>query len=269
VKLALLRSERGDEFAVGRDGAGWVTLRELGIDAPDTGTAIAALARFDAARLDAAVPMRGAALGCPIVAPSAVVGVGLNYRAHARELGATPPREPRLFPKLARALTGPYDAVRVDRGLTAKLDYEAELAVVIGPGASVFGYAVANDLTARDWQERDGEPSRSKSFEGFGPIGPWIVTGDEVPEPQALRVRAWVSGEVRQDSSTADMVFGVDTLVRHAARTTELAPGDVILTGTPPGVGHGMEPPRYLSSGDVVACEIDGVGRIENRLVFR
>jgi 2-keto-4-pentenoate hydratase/2-oxohepta-3-ene-1,7-dioic acid hydratase in catechol pathway len=279
LKLALLRGGRGAEFAVGADGARWAALRSLGFEAPDTRAAIAAVAALDPARVEAAAALEGVTLGCPIVAPTKLLAVGLNYADHARETGTAPPPEPRLFAKLPNALTGPYDTVPLEHRITRRLDYEAELAVVIGRRTRdvseadalgcVFGYAVANDLTARDVQERDGQPVYAKGFDGYGPIGPWITTADEVADPQALRVRSLVNGELRQDSSTAGMVFGVARLVHHAARGITLEVGDVILPGTPAGVGHGLDPPRYLGADDVVACEIEGLGRIENRVMFR
>lgn len=161
----------------------------------------------------------------------------------------------------------------VDPRLTEQGDYEAELAVVVGDGGrwltadralgAVFGYAVANDVSARDWQFLDGQFSRAKSMDTFCPIDPW-TTADEVGDPQALRITCHVNGERRQDSSTAEMVFGVADLLVYLSRTMTLEPGDVILTGTPPGVGFAMQPPRFLRPGDRVRCEIAGLGAIDN-----
>jgi 2-keto-4-pentenoate hydratase/2-oxohepta-3-ene-1,7-dioic acid hydratase in catechol pathway len=165
----------------------------------------------------------------------------------------------------------------MDPSLTEQGDYEAELAVIIGRRARrvsladaldhVFGYAVANDVSARDWQFADPQFDRSKSFDTFLPVGPWITTADEVPDPQALGIRTWVNGELRQDSSTAEMVFGVAELIEFLSRGMTLEPGDVIVTGTPHGVGFAMDPPRFLAPGDVVRCELDVLGTLENPVV--
>jgi 5-carboxymethyl-2-hydroxymuconate isomerase len=198
----------------------------------------------------------------------------LNYGDHIRETGATPPERPILFAKFPSAMTGPYDEVVVDPGLTEQGDYEVELGVVIGtesrrvPAAQaldhVFGYLVANDVSARDWQKLDGQLSRSKSMDTFLPIGPWVTTADEVTDPNDLAIRSTVNGEQRQDSTTAEMIFTVAELIEFCSRTMTLEPGDIILTGTPHGVGYAMDPPRFLASGDVVRCEIEGLGYIEN-----
>ena len=165
----------------------------------------------------------------------------------------------------------------MDKELTERGDYEVELAVVIGKRTrkvgedraldSVFGYTVANDVSARDWQKADGQFDRSKSFDTFCPIGPWITTADEVPDPQGLALRSWVNGELRQDSSTKEMLFDIAHLIHYLSRGMTLEPGDVLLTGTPHGVGFAMEPPRYLAPGDVVECEVEGLGRLRNAVV--
>ncbi|MPZ73743.1 MAG: hypothetical protein GEU74_11015 [Nitriliruptorales bacterium] len=196
---------------------------------------------------------------------------------HIRETGARAPERPVLFAKFPNALNDPYGDVVLDPALTEQGDYEAELAVIIGAHtrrvtvsqalASVYGYAVANDVSARDWQTRDMQLARSKSFDTFCPLGPWITTADEVPDPQELAIRSWVNGEARQDSSTKEMLYGVAELIEFFARGMTLEPGDVILTGTPHGVGFAMDPPRFLAPGDVVRCEVEGLGVIENRMV--
>lgn len=277
MKLAYIRSAGTEGFAAALGDGQWVLLADLGLRARDTGEAITALACFPRKALTTVPPANRHDLtfGCPIVRPSKVIGVGYNYAAHAAETGAATPQSPVLFGKFVSSLTGPFDPIIVDVSLTSMADYEVELAVVIGRstrGASareadaIFGYAVANDVSARDCQTRDVQVSRSKGFDTFCPIGPWIVSADEVGDPQLLGVRSWVNGEPRQDASTAEMVFGVRELVEFISRGITLEPGDVILTGSPPGVGHGMSPPRYLHQGDVVECEVDHIGRIENRI---
>jgi len=209
--------------------------------------------------------------------------IGRNYRAHAQELAGTVFREtmptsdpwPIVFSKLGECVVGPYDTVRLPSpSTTVQIDYESELAVVIGRGGRdiarsramdyVFGYTVVNDVTARDVQMRHQQWDLGKSFDDFCPMGPWIVTADEL-DGRATRVRGWVNGESRQDGLTKDMIFDIPTLIETCSRGITLYPGDVIATGTPAGVGMGMNPPRWLRSGDVVRVEVDGVGVIENQ----
>jgi 5-carboxymethyl-2-hydroxymuconate isomerase len=210
----------------------------------------------------------------PIARPGKIIAVGLNYADHIRETGATAPERPILFAKFPSAMVGPYDGIVVDPELTKQGDYEVELGVVIGkdsrriPAAEaldhVFGYLVANDVSARDWQKLDGQLSRSKSMDTFLPIGPWVTTADEVGDPNDLTIRSTVNGELRQDSTTAEMIFTVAELIEFCSRTMTLEAGDIILTGTPHGVGFAMDPPRFLAPGDVIRCEIEGLGHIEN-----
>lgn len=209
--------------------------------------------------------------------------VGRNYRAHAQELAGTVFREtmptsdpwPIVFGKLGECVVGPFDMVRMPSAATTiQVDYESELAVVIGRGGRdiprsramdhIFGYTIVNDVTARDVQMRHQQWDLGKSFDNFCPMGPWIVTADEL-EGRATRVRGWVNGEPRQDGLTKDMIFDIPTLIETCSRGITLHPGDVIATGTPAGVGMGFNPPRWLKSGDVVRIEIDGIGAIENR----
>ena len=214
--------------------------------------------------------------GPPIV-PGKVVCIGLNYRDHAAETGAAIPEEPILFLKAADTVIGPDDDVLVPRGST-KTDWEVELAVVIGAtarylatpadaAACVAGYAISHDVSERAFQlERGGQWDKGKNCETFNPLGPWIRTADEVTDPQALGLRLWVNGESRQDSSTKEMVFGVDHLVWYLSQFLVLHPGDVINTGTPAGVAMGRPDQPYLRAGDIVEIEIDGLGR--QRQVF-
>jgi 2-keto-4-pentenoate hydratase/2-oxohepta-3-ene-1,7-dioic acid hydratase in catechol pathway len=212
----------------------------------------------------------------PVRRPGKIICIGLNYHDHCREQGIDTPQYPILFAKFANAVTDPGAAVKRPVA-TEKLDLECELGVVIGRRASrvrrsdalehVFGYTVLNDITMRDLQRDDNQWLRAKGSDGFAPIGPAVVTADEVPDPQALRVRSSVNGETWQDSSTAEMIFDVATLVAFVSRTITLEPGDLIATGTPAGVGHFADPPRYVVGGDVMRCEIEGIGTLENRVV--
>lgn len=212
----------------------------------------------------------------PLPRPGKIICVGLNYHDHCREQGIDPPAYPILFSKFANAVAHPGKVVVRPRA-TNKLDLECELGVVIGRRAKsigreaamehVFGYTVVNDVTMRDLQREDNQWLRAKGSDGFAPMGPEVVTRDEIADPQRLGLRSSVNGETWQDSSTSEMVFDVATLVAFASRTITLEPGDLIATGTPAGVGHFQDPPRYLRDGDVMRCEIDGIGAIENRVV--
>ena len=212
----------------------------------------------------------------PIARPGKIVCVGLNYHDHCREQSIEPPPYPMLFSKFANAVADPGAPIRRPVA-TEMLDLECELAVVIGRRASrigrdearaaIFGYTILNDITMRDLQREDRQWLRAKGSDGFAPMGPVVVTADEIADPQALRVRSSVNGETWQDSSTAEMVFDVATIVAFVSRTITLEPGDVIATGTPAGVGHYQAPPRYLAEGDRLRCEIEGIGVLENVVV--
>ncbi|MGA0609366.1 fumarylacetoacetate hydrolase family protein [Caldimonas sp. KR1-144] len=213
----------------------------------------------------------GTRLGVPFAGISKFVGIGLNYRDHAAEAGMAVPSEPIVFMKATTCISGPNDPVELPPG-SLKTDWEVELGVVIGRTAKrvserealeyVAGYCVVNDLSEREWQlERGGTWDKGKGFDGFGPIGPWLVTRDEVPDPQALSLWLDVNGQPRQRGHTGTMVFGVAELVSYVSRCMTLLPGDVIATGTPPGVGMGMKPaPQFLRAGDVVTLGIAGLG---------
>jgi 2-keto-4-pentenoate hydratase/2-oxohepta-3-ene-1,7-dioic acid hydratase in catechol pathway len=219
-----------------------------------------------------------ARLGPPIGRPSKIVCVGLNYRDHAVETNAEIPREPVIFSKATSSLAGPNDAVVIPRG-GAKLDWEVELAVVIATraayvtredaAASVAGYLVHNDYSERAFQlERGGQWVKGKSADTFAPLGPFLATTDEIRDPHRLRIWLTVNGEKRQDSTTANMIFDVPTLISYISQFMTLLPGDVISTGTPSGVGLGMKPaPVYLKPGDVVSLGIDGLGESCQRVV--
>ena len=241
----------------------------------------AELARVRAAVDGGGLPVldaEGLRVGPPI-RPGKVVCIGLNYHDHAAETGATLPTEPVLFLKAADTVVGPFDDVLIPRR-SQKTDFEVELAVVIGRTARyvdsdadalacVGGYAVVNDVSEREFQlERQGQWDKGKNCETFNPLGPWLVTADEVGDPQSLGLRLWVNGELRQDGNTADMNFGVAELVRYLSQFMVLYPGDVINTGTPAGVAMGQpEPKPYLRPGDVVELEIDGLGRARQVMV--
>lgn len=202
----------------------------------------------------------------PVQRPRAIFGVGLNYAAHAAETGATPPEAPMIFMKLPTSAAAPNGVVEIPAAAMARLDYEGELAIVIGAGGEIAGYAVADDLSARHLQKREKQWTRAKGFDNSAPYGPWITTADEVADPEALGIRTWVNGELRQDSSTNDLIFGIEKIVSFLRETCTLEPGDLILTGTPSGVGQAMDPPRFLASGDRVRIAIDTLGEIEHTI---
>lgn len=234
------------------------------------------LRRLASGQVDARAihPAAGLELLSPVPNPSKVVAVGVNYLDHCREAGIEPPDSPVLFAKFPTSVIGTGQPIVWDPALTRKVDYEAELAVVIGSEARhvpadraldvVFGYTCANDVTARDLQKGDGQWVRAKSLDTFCPLGPHLVTADEVPDPGALRVASRVNGATMQDSSTAQMIFDVPALIEFITRAFTLLPGDVILTGTPVGVGAYREPPLFLQHGDVVEIEIEGLGVLRN-----
>ncbi|MES3092578.1 fumarylacetoacetate hydrolase family protein [Sphingomonas aerolata] len=236
---------------------------------------IATLAAIDPATLPLVdgTPRYGACVG----AVGKFICIGLNYSDHAAESGMDVPKEPVIFNKWTSAICGPDDAVEMPRGST-KLDWEVELGVVIGkPGryidqadamAHVAGYCVINDVSEREYQlERGGTWDKGKGCDTFGPIGPWLVTADEVPDPQALRLWLEVDGHKYQDGTTATMVFGVAEIVSYLSRFMSLQSGDVISTGTPPGVGLGQKPPKYLAVGNVMRLGIEGLGEQTQRVV--
>ncbi|MBE3112267.1 MAG: fumarylacetoacetate hydrolase family protein, partial [Acidobacteria bacterium] len=216
----------------------------------------------------------GLNLMAPVPNPSKIVAIGLNYRDHAREQGAPIPERPIIFAKFPTSVIGPGDAIVWDPALTDKVDYEAELAVVIGATARnvneadaidfVAGYTCGNDVSARDLQFGDHQWVRGKSLDTFCPLGPVLVTADEISDPQDLSVRAFLNDETMQDSRTSEMIFGVRELIAFASRAFTLLPGDVILTGTPHGVGVFRKPPVFMKDGDRIAIEIEDIGRLEN-----
>ena len=267
------------------DGAG--VLRDLSSLVPDIGPAqlaAAALARLGRARPDSLPAVRGRArLGCPVAGIGKFIAIGLNYADHAAEAGMPIPKEPVVFTKAISCIQGPDDDVMLPKG-SKKSDWEVELGVVIGRTARhvaqkdalahVAGYCVVNDVSEREFQiERGGTWDKGKGCDTFGPIGPWLVTRDEVPNPQKLGLWLDVNGQRMQTGHTRTMVFGVSKLVSYVSQFMTLHPGDVITTGTPPGVGMGLRDaagqpaPRYLKAGDVMTLGIDGLGEQRQRVV--
>ncbi len=248
--------------------------------------AVEALARGEALPpLLAPLELAQVKLTAPLPRPRRnIFCVGKNYHAHAKEFagsgfdssaksGGEIPSVPIIFSKVPESVIGPDEPIVIDSAVSSAIDYEVELAVVIGRGgkgikaadamAHVWGYTIVNDVTARDWQSRHQQWHLGKSFDTFCPMGPWLVSADEC-DGQATRVRCWVNGQERQNASTADLIFNIPTLIETLSAGITLYPGDVIATGTPVGVGIGFKPPKYLKAGDVVRMEIDGIGVLEN-----
>lgn len=214
----------------------------------------------------------------PVSNPSKIIAVGLNYRAHADESQMETPPAPLLFAKTPNSILGPDADISVTVGSTTQLDFEGEMAAIIGRHASqvsaagaldhVFGYTVSNDVSARDAQFADGQWTRGKSFDGFCPLGPWLVTADELGDPQNLDLHTVVNGVEQQHAGTSAMIFPVAELISYISQTITLVPGDVILTGTPEGVGFAQDPPTYLRDGDEVTVSIEAIGTLRNRIRF-
>jgi 2-keto-4-pentenoate hydratase/2-oxohepta-3-ene-1,7-dioic acid hydratase in catechol pathway len=223
-------------------------------------------------------PLKDVRLQSPLLYPGKIVCLGLNFKDHAKEQGKEPSNRLIIFMKPRTALTGPYDTVFVPK-FVEKLDYEGELAIVIGrrgknvpaEGAEryILGYTIMNDVSARDIQFGDRQWTRGKGLDGFAPIGPWIVTKDEIRDHRNLRIRTWLNEELRQDGNTSNMVFDVPKIIEELSRVMTLEPGDIISTGTPAGVGIFAKPePKLIKDGDVVRIEIENIGFIENRFRF-
>lgn len=219
----------------------------------------------------------GARMGCPVASPSKIVCIGLNYAKHAKETNAPIPKEPILFMKSTTAITGPYDPVMIPKN-SVKTDWEVELAFVIGKKASyveeseamdyVAGYCLHNDVSEREFQlERGGTWDKGKGCDTFAPLGPWLVTKDEIADPHALRLWLKVNDQLMQDGNTDDLIFNIPQLVSYLSQFMTLLPGDIISTGTPAGVGLGFNPPVYLKPGDVVELGIDGLGTSRQNVI--
>lgn len=263
----------GEMVDLTAQGIGFATMLDL-IRAGDAG--------LDAVRaiLDAKPERRAfdpGALLAPIEKPGKYLAIGMNYQKHLEEadrLGIARSKHQVWFNKQTTCLSGPND--EIEPGVTEKLDYEVELGVVIGKPAKnvsrgdaldhIFGYFVANDVSARDWQFHSSTFTMGKSFDTHGPIGPWIVTADEIADPQSLDLRCYVNDELRQENNTANMIHMIDEQIAYLSTAFTLEAGDLIATGTPEGVGAGMEPQCFLKPGDVIRCEVDGIGKIQNRV---
>jgi 2-keto-4-pentenoate hydratase/2-oxohepta-3-ene-1,7-dioic acid hydratase in catechol pathway len=283
--VRLARYRHGDDTRLGVVAGDDVV--DLSAAAPDLPTDMTALLAAGPAALEAAAraaadpgaarhPLADVRLLTPVARPGKVLAIALNYALHIAEGGRERPTVPTFFNKQTTSVIGPGDPIHVPRA-SSQVDYEGELGVVIGRPARhvpkeralevVAGYVVVNDVSVRDWQRAAPTMTIGKSFDTHGPIGPWITTADEIPDPQALRLTTTVSGEVLQDASTAEMLFDVRDQIAHLSTAFTLEPGDVIATGTPAGVGMARDPQRWLRAGDVVRIEIDGVGVLENPVI--
>ena len=234
--------------------------------------------RLQVLRQAGALRSAQAKLRAPVALPRKVICIGLNYRDHAEESGMDIPEYPLVFSKFSTSITGPEEPVWLPED-SNEVDYEAELGVVIGKRATrvdvdsaiehVLGYCCLNDVSARDFQFADGQWQRGKSCDAFAPIGPFIATRDEIPDPHSLRIALRLNGETMQDSNTDQLIFGIPELVAFLSRSITLEPGDVIATGTPPGVGFARKPPVYVRDGDTMEVEIEGLGVLRNRAGVR
>lgn len=282
MKLVRFKAEKGthigavegdDILDLSASGLPYSTMLELIAAGPAglDGARAAAKSATRRVRLDRSL------LLAPIEKPGKYLAIGMNYQKHLEEadkLGVARSKHQVWFNKQTTCLSGPFD--EIDPGVTEQLDYEVELGLVIGRRAKgvsaqdalnyVFGYFVANDVSARDWQFHSSTFTMGKSFDTHGPIGPWIVTADEVADPQNVDLRCFVNGEQRQSSNTSLMIHKINAQISYLSTAFTLEPGDLIATGTPEGVGVGMEPKNFLKSGDLVRCEVIGIGEIENRV---
>jgi 2-keto-4-pentenoate hydratase/2-oxohepta-3-ene-1,7-dioic acid hydratase in catechol pathway len=265
MRIATVQKDDGPKLVVDVDGdyrrldfdLDLLSLVQAGVDPRD-------LAVGDVVAGELAAPLQ----------PGKIVAIGLNYLDHIRESKLPQPEQPLVFAKFPSSVTGPNDPIVVDVELTTQVDWEVELGIIVGRRMRnvavdaaldyVFGYTVGNDVSARDVQFSESQWTRGKSFDTFCPIGPVVVTPDEIPDPQVLALRTRVNGELMQDSSTAEMLFGVAELLAFCSRNFRLEPGDLLLTGTPWGCGYFMDPPRTLEIGDVVECEVESIGVLRN-----
>jgi 2-keto-4-pentenoate hydratase/2-oxohepta-3-ene-1,7-dioic acid hydratase in catechol pathway len=281
MKICSFLHENAPRVGVVADG-GFVDLSVAAPDLPRETTALLAAgpdalrrAASAAAGARSRLPLDTVRLAAPILRPPKFLAIGLNYADHVAEAGLETPKFPTVFSKQSTCVAGPYDDVHLPRASQA-LDYEGELAFVIGRRCRhvprerahevIAGYLVHDDVSVRDWQLRVSQWTMGKSFDTHGPIGPWLTTADEI-DPSRLWLRTWVNGELRQDSSTKQLIFDCAAIVEHLSTAMTLEVGDVVATGTPGGVGFASKPPKPLRAGDVVRVEIEGLGAIENRIV--
>ena len=239
------------------------------------GGAAMAAARHAESAASGRLALADVRLRAPVLRPPKFLAIGLNYADHVKESGLEPPAVPVFFNKQTTCVAGPFDPIHLPR-VSPLLDYEGELAFVIGRRCRhvprdrahevIAGYLVVNDVSVRDWQLRTPTMTMGKSFDTHGPMGPWLVTPDEIGDPHALELRTWVNGELRQHSNTRHLIYDCFAQVEHLSTAFTLEPGDVVTTGTPAGVGGAMSPPRFLRAGDVVRIEIEKIGAIENRV---
>jgi acylpyruvate hydrolase len=208
-------------------------------------------------------PLTDVRLLAPVPEPGTIYAIGLNYADHIAEMGGTAPEQPVVFVKVSGCVAPPGGPI-VCPEVVRRLDYEGEMVIVMGARGEIGGFCIADDVSARDLQKREPQWTRAKGADTFCPFGPWVTTADEVPDPGNLALRTWVNDELRQESTTANLVFGCAALVDFISQTCTLRPGDLILTGTPGGVGQAQDPPKFLSSGDRVRIAIDGLGEIEH-----
>ena len=208
-------------------------------------------------------PLDDVKLLAPIPEPGTIYAIGLNYADHIAEMGNTPPEQPVVFVKVSGCVAPPGGPI-VCPEVVRRLDYEGEMVIVMGDRGEIGGFCIADDVSARDLQKREPQWTRAKGADTFCPFGPWVTTADEVPDPGNLALRTWVNDELRQESNTSNLVFGCAALVQFISETCTLRPGDLILTGTPGGVGQAQDPPKFLQSGDRVRIAIDGLGEIEH-----
>jgi 2-keto-4-pentenoate hydratase/2-oxohepta-3-ene-1,7-dioic acid hydratase in catechol pathway len=240
------------------------------------GAAALAAAQSAAADATARLALADVRLEAPILRPPKFLGIGLNYADHVKESGLEAPALPIFFNKQSTCVTGPAQPIHRPR-VSALLDYEGELGFVIGRRCRhvprerahevIAGFLVVNDVSVRDWQLRTPTMTMGKSFDTHGPIGPWIVTPEEIGDPHARELRTWVNGELRQHSNTRELIFDCFAQIEHLSTAFTLEPGDIVTTGTPAGVGGAMSPPRFLQPGDVVRIEIENIGSLENRVI--
>ena len=283
MRLISVQTVQGDALGI-VEGERWLAAADLVPGGPTTMAALIdggaqSLRTLEAATADASIAARGSSIEdadliAPLPRPGKIVAIGRNYRDHTTEEGVAPPATPLVFAKWPSSVIGPGAEVCWDPGLTDQVDYEAELAVVVGRTARnvsvadaldhVLGYTCLNDVSARDIQFGDGQWVRGKSLDTFCPMGPVLVTADEIGDPQDLAISCSVGGERLQDARTSSMFFGVAEIISYCSRSFTLEPGDVIATGTPGGVGAFRDPPRYLGDGDRVTVEIERIGRLEN-----